>query len=305
MDDMEVIEVLVENIEAQDKRSVHKILRYFTKTHKKRMDSLRNELVTLYCSKYASRNIWFLKEFTESLRNDEIKYACSLLSTETPNQRQWIVKPDARDVERLRHQYKTEHRQIIDVWRNSLQFESYCMLNILFDKLCLGAVRVDHVAEVFCLMNYFIHITPKSKMFVEKKEEDAIDVLWRCLLLFVTRGSVSEDIENFIAMSKDLFYYQVRPKNKKDRLPILFCCYHVCMNRRVKWDVLDVDHRMETEDLAGGKYLFVKLPMDAELIYQVSLEKQQRKSFHNHKKEVVLPNGSMVSAPKVNVVRHI
>lgn len=306
---MDIIDVLIENIEAQDSISVQKILQHHQKT-KKRKDNVTVwvRLVTSFCKKYVStHNLWMVREFVQSIRDDNLSYACHLLLAEGPCEyERVVVKPDGNVIDVLRNNFHKEYRNVVDVWRDGLHFEPYCLMNLLYEKLLYGAIKDKaDVTDCFRLMNYFMTITPRTKLYVEKGNEDAYDLLWRCILLYVSQHTLPEDVVEFVTLSKDLFYYNVKVKERRERVGILFAVFYVCLYRRVRFQVLDVRVDTPTLDLSGGKYLFVWTPVDDVLYHEVTYDREMVRQRPGKRKEVVISSSMTSSAPNINVVRHI
>ncbi len=290
---MDILEIVLENIEAKDNKSIRVLVNHFCKQglQQKSRVLFSNCLINFFCKYYLNKNLWLLQEFTKHIseiekndnKNDKdkiiyhMKAVCFLLSAHEYKEKENILDKTIKDdssIERILHTSQKEYVDLVE-YKEILDEEIYILINVLYHNIAYGI----YIHDCFSIIRYMI--------LKSKKTDDIIDLLFTILLKYLDNNRVPSDVKSYVISCKDLFYYRLTKKVKNDRINLLVYALFVLVQKRVKYQVLD-EYMIKEEAIIKDDrtdYLFVLTRYDHDTINIVNNDK-----MYSNKRERVIKN---------------
>ena len=288
---MDVLEIISDNIEAQDTHAINKLVDHYIKIGKSKWIFVEY-LINLYALKYISKNIWVLKEFLKCIKaveenricTEHLKNLCLLLATSEYKELNLLVKreSDPERIKRILHSSTSEHIAIYDL-KNILCNDVYYLMNVLYTNLLVSSTNIS---DSFLIVRTIMCLKKKEVLKAEHIElTDGYDVIFLVLMHFLEYIGLPEDVIKYVRFCKDLFYYRCKQKSKVNRANLIFYCIFVLMQRRVKDQCIDYMSTSKKK-VEGTDYLFIWMPFDKELCFEIESERESKK--HSKQPEKII-----------------
>lgn len=301
---MEIIEVIQENIEANDTDSIEKLVKHYLKTHKERkyIYLLVNFIVNLYSKYYINSNLWLLREITnlikeiESNKNNDIyiKDLCILIGC-LKHKNIDIYKANISDddndsIKRILMRFIKEFPELIE-WKDNLTEECWGLLNILYENISQGLGMSDCIL----IINYLLSCKKKQIFTNSKKSDNIIDIIFMIIINYIEDNRlIAVDINEYLLLCKDLFYYRCKVSDKIERINILFYSFSILTHRRIKFQEIIYNKTVIKKNKSNHDsrldYLYVIIPYDNSTINQLNSEKSLYKMRLNKEKLINIDN---------------
>lgn len=256
----------------------------------------------VYCKHFANKNKWLLRTFYQSMKGIEeernkdkaLIYWNRILAKfqQTGVKRSDLTKLHVDDLEMERLSYVQAYEfEEVAFWKDKVTDKVYAYLNHVYksastaDNITAGIQAILYVSR----MNSMDVFTQKSDMLI-------VDVLWKIL------SSVADTcpcpVTEYYLLSRDLYYYKLRKKDRDNRLNYLLLSFLVIAQRDVQDVVIDTGEdviddnpkeRKHKPALHKMDYLFASFEYDPSLKYQVQKEcDYYRRQHERRNKDVVV-----------------
>jgi len=299
---MDIIEVINENIEANDINSIEKLVNHYLKTHKEKkyIYLLTNFIVNLYSKKYINSNLWLLREITELIKEIEsnknndiyIKNLCILIGSLKPKHieiyKANLSNSDHDNIKRILMRFIKEFPELIE-WKDNLTEECWGLLNILYENIS----QAFGMSDCILIINYLLSCKNKQLFINSKKSDNIIDILFMIIINYIEDNRlITVDINEYISLCKDLFYYRCKVSEKIERINILFYSLSILTHRRIKFQEIiykTIKEKRKNHDFKLD-YLYVIIPYDISTINQLNNEKSLYKMRLKKEKLINIDN---------------
>jgi len=126
--------------------------------------------------------------------------------------------------------------------KDVLNAEVYSLLNIMYDGF-LYSVESNKVLQMcFVILRYLITLAPRNYYAQDKKMTmDIYDIMFLVCISYAQNVHCPKPVSDYIILTKDLFYYQVKKRDKVKRVNLLFYLIYVIVNKHVTEQMIDYD----------------------------------------------------------------
>lgn len=321
MEVMDILQVIAENIEAKDIEGILKLTQHYV-TIGKNKNIFTSYLVDLFSQHYMTKNIWILQQFSQKITQIEhckkneylqliqdlcilfsvldykilnlfIKDHCSVLA----------IKQSANDklqIETILFTFQKEFDDISNL-KETLTPEFYALINILYKNMLDGC----DLYNCFIIIRFLIGKKNKELFISDRMGYNAIDIIFIIIIKFLqSTDIIPSDIQEYILLCKDLFYYRCKQKQKLERVNILFYILFVLINRKIKYQI--IEYKSNTQIplvLNNSDYLFVKIPYNMSIIKMVNNDKEFLKLIPKEKKIIEIDKLKERDKCRVNIIK--
>lgn len=126
--------------------------------------------------------------------------------------------------------------------KDVLNAEVYSLLNIMYDGFLYSVQSSKILQMCFVIIRYLITLQPRQYYAQDKKlAMDIYDILFLVCISYSQNMHCPKEVGEYIMLTKDLFYYQVKKRDKVKRVNLLFYLVHVIVNKHVVAQAIDYD----------------------------------------------------------------
>lgn len=203
--------------------------------------------------------------------------------------------------------------------------EVYQLLCILYDSFIYSVNPKEALQYDFIIMRYFLSITPKIYLQPSnlKQKMDIIDIVFLLCMIYVEKDAMDDDLKEYVKCMKDLFYYKLKKKDKKQRVNILFFIIYVIIHKNVSRQIIDFEgcqlsvsvdsqpppkvknQQKEPYNVNNKcKFLFICTEVNQELETEIRLERERMKRFNQilrEKTKDININSLLMKEPRENI----
>lgn len=289
MDTSEILDIIYENIEAQDFQSINKLVDHYGNKNKTIFIAF---LINTYAKKYISNNVWFLIELMKLIdetersknRSDIFKEACTLLAVndqKTVDLLKYNKDELLNDIERIFYKTQKEYADLVDL-KEYLVNDIYLLINVLYQNIAYGY----DIHDCFSIAKYIIAKKSKDLFIIITKDiTDGIDLLFIILIKYIELNRIAPDIKNYVNTCRRMYYVSCRQKDKMERINLLFYALFVLIQRKVGYQEIQYKNlNTKSQKNIACDYLFVLINYDTNLINQVQNDKN---IFKKKEKKIV------------------
>jgi len=211
--------------------------------------SIITSIVNTYIYKtYLTRNVWMLIQISDLLQEVEsnagksqkiVKSLCTLVSYIKMNKPlEFSISYDnQQNLEHLIYSLVSVSPDIVFM-RDYADDTTYSYLGILYNNINSAVLVSPHVSP-----HVGPHVSPhQSLAIVEKiisinsaRELDGYDIMFLFLLKLIEfKTDIDPKIKQYIELSKDIFYYRLRKKDRPIRVNIIYFSIYVLISKKVK-----------------------------------------------------------------------
>jgi hypothetical protein len=194
---------------------------------------------------------------------------------------------------------------------NVVTHDVYKLLVVLYSGITKSnnLPKEENIRKCFLIIRYLLTLQPKAYLQVKRNKIDIVDILFIVLILFSGSTYCSKILQQYINISKDIFYLRTTKQKKLERINIVFYIVYViifddlinveCDIKKYIEDVsplenialpntVDIDeasyHAGETSDVNEKcKHLYFYSEYDEPLALQVKFEKERNKLKSTYK----------------------
>lgn len=227
--------------------------------------SIITSIVNTYIyTTYLTRNVWMLTQISELLQDVEsnagkslkiVKSLCKLVSYIKMNKplKFSISRDNQQNLEHLLYSLVSVSPDIVCM-RDYVDDTTYSYLGILYNNINAAAAA----AEVANTVSPSPHVSPHPSLAIVEKiisinstrELDGYDIMFLFLLkLIEIKEDIDSEIKQYIELSKDIFYYRLRKKDRPIRVNIIYFSIYVLISKKVKNIALVANSSNNTEYL--------------------------------------------------------
>jgi hypothetical protein len=292
---MDILDIITENIEANDEQNVLKLLNHFIDTVKNKT-IFNTFIIKFFSTHYINKNLWFLRKMVEYLSNIEsnknniIGYQniCILLMNNKFKHMNLFKKGELYNnnthIEKLLQGFHKEYEDMLE-FKDIMTIECYSLLNILYRNI----IHCCELSDCFTIIRYLL-TRKRRELFKNTDKSCIIDCIFTVIIKFLqSNDRIGDDIREYIILCKDIYYYNCKQKDKLDRINILFYTIFIIIQRKIKYQEIKYILPSEITDIKTNHpnnvdYLFVLIKYDNDIINIVRNDKEFSKlSVQNRK----------------------
>lgn len=212
--------------------------------------SIITSIVNTYIyTTYLTRNVWMLTQISELLQEVEsnagkslkiVKSLCKLVSYIKMNKplEFAIARDNQQNLEHLLYSLVSVSPDIVFM-RDYVDDTTYSYLGILYNNI--SSPTNPHVNP-----HQSLAIVEKIISINSTRELDGYDIMFLFLLKL---PELNPEIKQYIELSKDIFYYRLRKKDRPIRVNIIYFSIYVLISKKVKNIALAANSSNNTEYL--------------------------------------------------------
>ena len=200
--------------------------------------SIITSIVNTYIYKtYLTRNVWMLTQISELLQEVEtnagkslkiVKSLCTLVSYIKMNKPlEFAISHDnQQNLDHLVYSLVSVSPDIVFM-RDYVDDTTYSYLGILYNNIsAANATSNPHLS---------LAIVEKIILINSTRELDGYDIMFLFLLKVIEiKVDIDSKIKQYIELSKDIFYYRLRKKDRPIRVNIIYFSIYVLISKKVK-----------------------------------------------------------------------
>lgn len=294
---MDILDIIAENIEAKDEKNIIELLNHFIDTVKNKT-IFNTFIIKFFSNHYIDKNLWFLKKIGEYLsiiesnKNNIIGYQniCILLMHNKFKNMNLFTKGqvynDNSQIDKLLHGFHKEYEDMIE-FKDILTDECYSLLNIFYRNI----IHCCELSDCFTIIRYLL-TRKKREIFKISEKNCIIDILFTIIIKFLQANDrISDDIREYIILCKDIYYYNCKPKDKIERINILFYTIFIIIQRKIKYQEIKYTSPEKNINVKSAHpnnvdYLFVLIKYNTDVINMVHNDKEFSKLAIKTKKTI-------------------
>jgi hypothetical protein len=202
--------------------------------------SIITSIVNTYIHKtYLTRNVWMLTQISELLQEVEtnagkslkiVKSLCTLVSYIKMNKPlEFAISHDnQQNLDHLLYSLVSVSPDIVFM-RDYVDDTTYSYLGILYNNIS-ASLPTNSTSPHASLA-----IVEKIISINSTRELDGYDIMFLFLLKVIeVKADIDSKIKQYIELSKDIFYYRLRKKDRPIRVNIIYFSIYVLISKKVK-----------------------------------------------------------------------
>jgi hypothetical protein len=202
--------------------------------------SIITSIVNTYIHKtYLTRNVWMLTQISELLQEVEtnagkslkiVKSLCTLVSYIKMNKPlEFAISHDnQQNLDHLLYSLVSVSPDIVFM-RDYVDDTTYSYLGILYNNIS-ASLPTNSTS-----LHASLSIVEKIISINSTRELDGYDIMFLFLLKVIeVKADIDSKIKQYIELSKDIFYYRLRKKDRPIRVNIIYFSIYVLISKKVK-----------------------------------------------------------------------
>ena len=214
------LEVLEENIYAQDTKSVRKIVKNYLK-NKYNVKRLLEMLVNIHSKSYADNNIYNIKQVLNYVKSSDCMSLACFLSDR--NQIDVIGDYATFDVRSMVFNGYTYQEELDDL-KDILSEDVYIYFNILWENMIKGI----SLNQSMNILRHLLSLNKKKYFKGSEKHDTSYYIL---VLLYNVAKKIDKELFEYIVCCKDLYFYGAKKYRKRQNL--LYLCLRTIHARKI------------------------------------------------------------------------
>lgn len=121
--------------------------------------------------------------------------------------------------------------------------EAYVLLSVMFEAFMYSVESKVNLQRCFVILRYFLTLSPRQYIQGTTRgiTMDIIDFVFLICVWYGNNPHCTDDLRQYIALIKDIYYYKLKKKEKVVRINILFYLIYVIMEKRTINQPIDYD----------------------------------------------------------------
>lgn len=152
------------------------------------------------------------------------------------------------DISNIIHTSQNGDNADISQLKDILNPDVYKLLNIMYDAFLYNR-SVNQLQQCFVILRYFITLQPRNYYAEGKKlSMDIFDFVFLICIAYSQNVSCPYT-SKYISLTKDLFYYQLKKKDRSKRVNLLFFLFYVIIHKQIDHQEIDYEGAKFIEEL--------------------------------------------------------
>lgn len=205
----------------------------------------------VYCAHFHSKNVWLLRKFyqgvkgVEEERNKERAMeqwhrVLNLLHHSGVRKTDLTKLPvEEMEIQRAMYAHAFDFEEVV-FWKDKMVDRMYACLTFVYRTAFTGE-SIPTALQVIL----YLHQQKHADVFTTKSDMCMADVLWKLLSSVVDQ--CSSQVSEFYLLSRDLYYYKLRKKEREGRLNYLLMTFLVIAQRDVQEIAVDTGEEERSE----------------------------------------------------------
>lgn len=229
--------------------------------HKGKKQDICIYICHFVCDHVLSNNVWVYAKFKEYLQHIEIckpserdrlvklVYAmCHLVGNSDkgtftfyyPNEKTALF---TEDIKNIRYSNGTKDFPDLVQLQPILTEEAYTLLSIMYEAFLYSVESKANLQKCFVILRYFLTLSPRHYIQGTTRgvTMDIIDFVFLICVWYGNNPHCTQDLQQYISLVKDIFYYKLKKKDKILRINLLFYLIYVLIEKRTRNQVIDYD----------------------------------------------------------------
>lgn len=229
--------------------------------HKGKKQDICTYICHFVCDHVLSNNVWVYAKFKEYLQHIEVckpserdrlvklVYAmCHLVGNADkgtftfhfPNEKTPLF---TEDIKNIRYSNGTKDFPDLVQLQPILTEEAYTLLSIMYEAFLYSVESKANLQKCFVILRYFLTLSPRHYIQGTTRgvTMDIIDFVFLICVWYGNNPHCTQDLQQYISLVKDIFYYKLKKKDKVLRINILFYLIYVLIEKRTRNQMIDYD----------------------------------------------------------------